>query len=297
MKETRKAKSLTQEWDSLTEILQYVSQPQPKWLEGRVRGSQVVAGQDPFGENKSWYGTTTFQEALLLLENGWKDKLPVVSGFVKTFLDKVTNKVEISTFTYDIEGTGIDVARFVNGEPECWQKLETEQIDGTGTKLVTLAIDIGSNSGVSGEQKIQRGIAVCALVNALELSGHKTRLIATYSGENEGNYLYNIVPVKEFSDDLDMAKCLFVFANPAMQRRIMFNVKERMNDKDRVTHDITEHGGYGRSCNVFDNTEWDINFNHSDFSKKVFRDDKEIEEWVFEQLEKQGVKIKSEVNV
>lgn len=231
---------------------------------------------------------TTYEEMQKYAREGWpkgmKIAVPLTVGNVST-IGEIIEKFDPY---YDRESGGVlDVARFLDGEPECWIKLETVTSEGPGIKHLTIVFNGTASAGISTHVMILKGAAVASLVETLEYAGHRCRVILAYGMSGSGPSQEVYIGIKEFDQTLDLDRLVVAMAHPATLRRLMFSYMERMDDVMLASinvgkgyghpEDVTERGDIyiGKSGN------WDDHWSTPETAK----------EWIIKTLEEQGVKI------
>lgn len=234
-----------------------------------------------------WAGTSSFEEALELVINGWPDGEKKTRMLSRGLFAHVSHLIERQNVIYDVEGNGIDVAKYLNNEPECWQRFETELTDGPGHRLVRLMFNFSVSGGVSTNVIMARGAVIAALIELLEYAGHRVELTAIQSIQRGSNYGELRVRVKEFSQNLDMGRVVFALAHPSMLRRLAFSVWERsLNGMERSKLGIGTH--YGFPCDSLGD-RGDIYVGKALLGAVQWEDEKQAERWIMDELKKQGV--------
>jgi hypothetical protein len=241
---------------------------------------------------KGWSGTDTWEEALKLAIDGWHDGECKANGVAAPILDKLSSLVERQEIVYDVEGMGLDVAAYLKGEPECWQKIETHTVDGTGTRQLRVVYNSAASCGVSAEVLNAKGATVAALVQLLEFAGNRVELwdLAMCSGGwDRKKPVYEArVLVKAADQELDMGRVIFALAHPANMRRLGFSVQERNKEQAESLG-----SGYGCPVETLDDKEsrGDIYIGSSYYGEPQWTDTKQATDWVVKTLKEQGVKM------
>jgi hypothetical protein len=237
--------------------------------------------------DSSWTGTKTFNDAVKLARDGWAEGEAIVQSMSASITNKVTDLVEREHVTYDVEGIGLDVAAYVNGEPECWQRFETDTTESIGTKHVRLVFNCSVSGSVSTDTILAKGAAVVSLVQALEFAGIRVEVtaLARCGTNNYGSGRHEIrVPVKAADQDLDMGRITFALAHPSMIRRMGFAVTESTPE----------------SCKVMairpgtTDDEGDIYVDSSRYSDSQWRSSETATQWILDRLKEQGIHLVTE---
>lgn len=256
-----------------------------------LAGSHVASRHSPreFG----WDLSAGFAGALKLAREGWGDGESKVKQLSQVLFDRVSNQIEREFIQYDVEGSEIDVARYLDGEPECWQRFETRVTEGAGRRIVTIAYNCAASAGVSADVLLAKGAAVVALVELLEFAGHGVRVIIC-DGQQGSMLTETYVTVKEPDQPIDVSRIAFAVAHPATMRRLMFSVWEQFPPAVREAINVP-HGGYGMPCDVRKAHRGDIYMEHSMYGGHQWLNTDAARAWVTERLKEQGVVLAEEV--
>jgi hypothetical protein len=175
--------------------------------------------------NAGWDG------ALELARNGWHDGAAKVSKLARDLLDAVDAKVmPLATQYGDAGGYGVDVARFLSGEPEHYLEFAEQP----APRAVTLTVNLTCSSGVRAEQAFRRGAVVLAAAEVLIARGFAVTIqakVVNRSSAKKNRHVQAPVYVASFDvhkagDALDVDAVAFTLCHPAFTRRIAFGLKE-----------------------------------------------------------------------
>lgn len=167
-------------------------------------------------------------EALQLAREGWTEHmdetLEVSSGAVE--LVEKEYKVKVFEPTWDVAGCEVDVARYLNSEPENMIDYPLTEIVKAG-RVITLCASTTFSAAVSTESIIRRGQAAVALALALGRLGYEIEIWAdlhgtVWMGGDETVQVRTLV--KSVYDVLDPERILYALAHPSMLRVMQFTV-------------------------------------------------------------------------
>lgn len=232
-----------------------------------------------------WNGWVDFEAAMRLARDGWQQGADSVAQMSTTILNKVTGLIEREQVVYDVEGIGLDVATYLNGEPECWQRFDTELREGEGSKHLRVVFNTTVSGGIGADVIEARGAAVAALVQALEFAGRRVELwgIAVCAQSYKGSFEAR-VQVKAADQDLDMSRVAYALAHPSMLRRMGFACVE--------ADDVASYRlgyGYGRPCDT--DNKGDIYVNEGTLGEVQWSRPASAINWVLAKLKEQGVNL------
>lgn len=257
-------------------------------------------------EYKNFVKADGWNHVKQLAVDGWPEGLKQAKAISSTLFDHVSSMIERVDVNYDIEGHSIDIARFVDGEPESWLKFENViQEAQNGHKLIRITFNCSVSSGVGTDVIIRKGATIAALIELLEYSGHRVELTLcqiTYKGgwgsePNSKPKILTYVKLKEFDQHIDQSKLAYALAHPSVPRALMFSVKETAPEPLRQEVGITFHGGYGMPGDIPEKDvedRGDIYVASSRYDAPQWQSTEAAEKWILGELEKQGVHLKKE---
>lgn len=198
-------------------------------------------------EGAGWSGTSNFEDALdLILRPNLEPPEDVRKG-VENIEMKIRNNLKkkglvtdwiAESYKYDVEGIEIDIAKLIEGDPECYLKPNLKY----KSHFYDLHINFAVNAGVSIDTQVEALSKVVSVVSNLEKKDYKIRLFATgvFRGSGEGNQSIIIsTMIKRYDDFIDIKKIARVLY-PSFLRRIAFKVLE-VEFQDKL------QSGYGQA--------------------------------------------------
>ena len=244
------------------------------------------------GEGPKWWGTKTFREATELAAIGWQSEAQKIRELSAPIFELISSLIVREDIIYGVEGQSIDIARFIQNEPECWQSFESQIIEAphAGSKVVRLHFNQGASSRISAESIRKRGIAATALIELLEYAGFRVEVIvgtASYSG---GLLWETYIKVKDAAQTVDLPRLTYALAHPSMLRRLLFSNWEAVLTPAELEKANIEPngGGYGHPEELLDQGDIYIGNNNREFE--------DTQEWLIEQLKKSGVKLSGDLS-
>ncbi|SFH78026.1 DUF7192 family protein [Halpernia frigidisoli] len=232
--------------------------------------------------DSDWYGDVSWTEAKVLANSGWIEGMNEVKKMSVELSEIICSKIEKWIPEYTYAGNIIDIGMFLSNSPEYFIiKNPTEQeLSG---KIVKLVCSISFLWQITPQIIIQRGAMICALVDALEISGYSCEIIINQTATSYGGKFEVDVCVKKAHQSLNITEVAFCLAHPAMLRRFMFSVAELEGWADYAT-------AYG--CPATATEKGDVYIDEI-FSLVV--PNSEAIEWVITQLKKQGIQISDNI--
>ena len=237
------------------------------------------------GNNTDWYGTESFGQAMELARCGWPEGVSIIEDIAEKIGAVVSQQIVRPVPVYSVAGGFPDVARFLAGVPDCMLTFESQELTGPG-KVIKVIASVGALSSVAPETIQHKGAAICALVDALESTGHRVELILDSSVN--GKYSWQCT-IKRADEPLEMDRIAFAFAHPSMLRRLIFSLREQAPNS--VLRELTGKGGLGRSCNPLNTEGADIVLPSLRDNPREFASVASAARWVLGQLERQGVEV------
>lgn len=224
-----------------------------------------------------------------LAREGWPEGEQHIKRLSLDLFDKVSSLIERDFPVYDIEGSEIDVARYLDGEPECWLRMETHRTEGPGRRIVRLVYNASASAGINADVLLARGAAVAALIELLEFAGIGVELtvvdLATFRLTTETRIL-----VKPLEQPLDIPRIAYALAHPAMLRRSLFAISEQFPAHIRAG--ISIPGSYGAPADTQE--QGDLYFGKSSLGDVQWSNPIVARAWIISQLKKQGVCLKDD---
>lgn len=193
----------------------------------------------------SWAGTASFNDAVNLARDGYRDIRPAVDGMAESIIGEVKAQLAVKPVqVFDVAGGAVDIGMFLNGEPECMLDMVLKPATGFGN-VVTILINGRYSAGISAEQVKSLGIALCALVEILARCQTSAEIWIESSVSGNGGKYSSLVKLAEAWEPLDINGLMFAIAHPSFVRRICFGAEEGEPMHIRSKFGFTEHGGYG----------------------------------------------------
>lgn len=166
--------------------------------------------------DKYFFGTHSWDDALALARAGWPEGTNKVRGIVGTLTQDLFTEVMRPTPRQDVTGQWFDPGLVAEGIPECCYEWTEVRESGPAIKIV---VNGCVSAGVSTDTIMNRGAAVCAFVQALELAGRQSEV---WLGINSDNYDIHIC-IKRADSPLQLDQLTFALAHPAVLRRLAFS--------------------------------------------------------------------------
>lgn len=185
--------------------------------------------KDPHGSTATygdakWSGTKDYAEAMSLAFNGWTAIRPAVDSIMSRIRDRIADRTApVFNMSHDVCGMAVDMAAFMSGQPECMIMPIPEPSRNSG-KVVRIHYNAVGNCHVKAEAMQERGAAILALVDALNVLGVNAEIwteISVNKGRRKGSVLVN---VKNAHESVDVNRLMFALGSPSYLRRLTVSV-------------------------------------------------------------------------
>lgn len=235
----------------------------------------------------SWDLDTGWGEAVKLAREGWEDGTHALVQLSAKLTDSIASRIERFDPYYHLEAGGnLDIARYLDGEPECWLKLESVVTEGQGLKHITVVYANVGSASISAETMLARGAATASLIECLEFAGHRVRLVSAIPVEERGHQSLGLITIKTFDQPMDTARLTYAIAHPAAFRRLGFAWIERLP----VEHQRELGEWYGMpAMDIPQAYKGDIYLGPMVGGERDWNTPGVAEAWVIEQLKAQGI--------
>lgn len=224
------------EFASLTELAEYASKA-PK-------GHASMSTEREHGEHQWTYGVLR-PGAVQMAKSGWPDG----AAKARALLDKLDVPPIVDTHSAtvnDVTGSYVDVGEYVQGTPECMVDFKP---DTRPVRFVHVIVSGIFPWQLKGDNIMQRGVTIAAIVDALESRGIRcsVELLTRFGARYEpGHYVDVSVCIKDTTQPLNLDVLTFAVAHPATFRRLLFAVGERQPEDIREKFGFKQGRSYGR---------------------------------------------------
>jgi hypothetical protein len=171
-------------------------------------------------------GTPSYTAALDLARYGWPEGRERMAGVLSATAPALSRQYRTRL---DVAGAYLVAALAAAGAPDC---MVDRGEDFSPRPVVRLVVGVNFLSNVDKGRIINRGVAICRVIDALENSGTRVELIAGWHATASGDApighqrFVAAVTVKDAEQPLDIDRIAFAFAHPSMNRRIGFRLRE-----------------------------------------------------------------------
>lgn len=231
-KSSRGSELYIEQFNSLGEILRYASE------NSLPRSSN--------SGSRSFTGTDSLKDAVALGLKGYDEVRPDVDAQLDELQSHIAEHLDVAfQARHSVVGGSVDVARFIQGEPECMIDYVTEPQSRMG-RVVKVMVNMVFSSHVNTADIIKRGVVTVALIDTLHKLGVGVEVWSesptASMGVDKGDVGSQLVKLHDSSEMLDINNLMFGVCHPSMLRRIGFSVTEQSKWKHASK---LIQGGYG----------------------------------------------------
>jgi hypothetical protein len=208
-----------EQFDSLGELLRHA-------------GANKAPKSSNNASNATWAGGThSLAEAVELGLKGYSEVRPDVDSQLAELESHIAEHLEVAfRAQHSVVGGSVDVARFIQGEPECMIDYVAEPQARMG-RVVKVLVNMVFSASVNTADIVKRGVVVCALIDTLHKLGVGVEVWSeeptAHSGMDKGDVQSHLTKLHDSSEMLDIDNLMFGLCHPSMLRRIGFSVTEQ----------------------------------------------------------------------
>lgn len=212
---------------------------------GVFKSRSSIKPNDTNGKN--WAGSKDYATAEKLAREGWLGPVAQIEKVCGHVEERIDTSILQTTFDsrFDVAGGEVDVARYLDGEPECMIESTPIRISRHG-RAVRVVIPGAYSSATSEKAILGRGAAVVALSDTLAKAQHPLEIWVCYAGAQEmrGKPIFQaLVRVQRADEPIDIGRLGFALAHPSSLRRIGFRAVETLVKTSYVAKPL--EWGYG----------------------------------------------------
>lgn len=139
-------------------------------------------------------------------------------------------------YNYDVTGEILDITSHIAGLPEQWLSPQLSYTH--SSRVIDLSVEIGGKANITSASMTNRGQAIVALIESLELRGYSLSLTlvrstvargrdTSWSGASvsTGEQFVMTLPLKRIGEPLNINRTQFAIGHPSFYRRLLFGVQ------------------------------------------------------------------------
>jgi hypothetical protein len=177
--------------------------------------------------DKSFAGVSSFEEAVELLQHGWKEEIETFKKEIKVHSSHIQTKYK-PRIKADYVGSAPIVANAIIGLPN--SMIGTNYVP-KKNKVLNFLIDAGCSAYYETSRILKWGAEVVAMINRLEREGYRCKVEVMYSFAREGVSNQQQIlrfKVKDASQPIDLQRFAYPIAHASMFRVIGFTWEETL---------------------------------------------------------------------
>lgn len=205
------------EFETIGEFKSYLEEMKVNNIFGNKQSSKGTGFSD-----KLFTGTSSYEEAETLLENGWDQGSKDLTTQLKIANAKMQDK-EVKRAIFDIVGFQASVPRYIQGIPTNMVNKKTVK---QKQKIVNLYKAITYNGGISAKEIMDDSVKFLQIVQAVEAKGIRVNAFVYFHSTNKNEQVVSTVKIKSSSEKLNISKMSFPLLHPSFLRRFMLRFLE-----------------------------------------------------------------------
>jgi hypothetical protein len=216
-------------FNSITEVPEYL-ESRPSLHSGSARDTRA---------SKRWDDGLGFDGAMdMARDGGWWEE-----GAAK-MIDATSEAIQLKRegaapeIEYDVTGARLDMDEYLSGEPECWERIDDEQV----SQVINIGVQLYTPGGNDMQMFVNRGAALLSIIDDLEAQGVRVELWGCVSGINRKGRREAIdmrIKLKGADESWSPASIAFGLCHPAVSRRLGFAAVETFENLRRYAHGHT----------------------------------------------------------
>lgn len=197
---------------------------------------------------ESWDLGMGFDGAMHAYRGGWAEGAQKAEELAERIVPRPIGRR--TTLVRDVVGALPNVGAYLAGAPNSMYRVSKKTAH--ARPYVHIYTSIGFSATCNANDAFDRGCALVALIDALEIAGCRVKVTLmrpstpSYGARGKGSrsrYCMRFM-VKDYGDRLDIDQLIFTAAHPAFCRRITFRLQENWHEAPGAVRDT--RGGYGR---------------------------------------------------
>ena len=199
-----------QEFNSINEFYKYICDT-PFNEAFRWAEHESVSGSERFTK------TSSFEEAVDLMKNGWTDMAEKMTQKLKATPDM--ELMHQMRTVIGVAGFQPIVPLYLAGVPT---NMVSKQMVPIKQKVINVTKSVDYSGGVSSDTIVEESIKAMQIIKKLESQGYRVNLYITIGSIERGTEIVCKVKVKSANEKLNVSKLAFPLAHPSMLRRLFF---------------------------------------------------------------------------
>lgn len=173
-------------------------------------------------ENSDRFAGASWEGALELANYGWPEGRRDFHQYMAAAVQKLESNRP--AFGFDVAGMYPQVPRFVAGDP---MSMVTDDPQFSRSKrIIPIYVSCSFSASVDKQRIINRGSAICGLIDIIEDANNSVELIVYEHTQGESIREWCDIRLKAAGEPLDLDRLAFALAHPAFLRRLNFARQE-----------------------------------------------------------------------
>lgn len=164
-----------------------------------------------------WTKTSSFDEAVNLMKNGWTDMAEKMTQKLKATPDM--ELIHQMRTVIGVAGFQPIVPLYLAGVPT---NMVSKQMQPVKQKVINVTKSIDYNGGVSSDTIVEESIKAMQVIKKLESQGYRVNLYIALGSIERNVEIVCKVKIKGANEKLNISKLAFPLAHPSMLRRLFF---------------------------------------------------------------------------
>jgi len=213
--------AVTLRFDSVSELLEYaaktcdVSEPNT-W------------GNNSLGFDEGFHDFRTWGDCIRAANYGDASRSSEFVGKLHCAESEVALQPSIEFVNSVIPECGIDIDRYLSGDPECgYDAVQGERMIG-GRQFARIVMRCNQTADIAAKTMLNRGIMIASVIDATERAGYRVELwLSSLSVRNDDfGFFSEAIRIKKPEDIFDPAAMAFWLCSPDVFRRIIFRSRQ-----------------------------------------------------------------------
>lgn len=216
-------------------------------LDDDRRAASLVRKNDGYGNSRlkssDWDAGAGLPAYLDMLRHGWPEGAARMNAIAATN-PPAPQFGQVMRYAHDFAGFRADVPRFIGGDMRCMIRKNPEF---TPVPIRRIGFECGANWLVKADLLINRALAYCEFVDALDAAGIPCEVYGVFSVQvpDTGNTSADIILIKDAGQHLQRETFAATLGHPCFFRRLAFRLREV--DRRAYNGDHPDSHAYGRS--------------------------------------------------
>lgn len=176
------------------------------------------AGAAHCNNDKGWTGESR-AETLRFCEHGDPSRVPAAEALLAQIADKVDLRAGMPAWQSDVAGAFVDVPAYLSGSPECMRRKAYQPDERAPVRVLVCTT---SSAGIPADKLNARGVAVLALVMALQVSRPVSLAVFTsLDGDRRGDAIL----INEVGNSpLALSEACFALSSAGFARNLGYGI-------------------------------------------------------------------------